>query len=96
MTDIVEVLRTLARLMETKAPVTFREQDAAHLREAIDQIECLRAALQAVVDAKDNPELMRARVIAHDSYHDDFDFAIVASESVAMATFGIVSYFLGA
>ena len=89
-------MRTLARLIETKAQVTFREQDAATLREAAEQIERLRAALQAVVDAKDNAELMRARVIAHDSHHDDFDFAIVALVSVAMATFGIVSYFLGA
>jgi hypothetical protein len=35
----------VARLIETKAPVTFREQDAAHLREAAETIEGLRAAL---------------------------------------------------
>jgi hypothetical protein len=32
----------VARLIETKAPVTFREQDAAHLREAAETIEGLR------------------------------------------------------
>ena len=33
--------------------------------EAANEIERLRAALQALVDAKDNSELMRARVAAH-------------------------------
>jgi hypothetical protein len=32
--DLAHELRVLARLMENKAPVTFREQDAAQLREA--------------------------------------------------------------
>ena len=63
--DLAHELRVIAHLMETKAPVTFREQDAAQLRKAADELESLRAAPQAVVDAKDNPELMRARVIAH-------------------------------
>ena len=34
-------LRTLARLIETNTPVVWREQDAAQLREAADEIECL-------------------------------------------------------
>ena len=63
--DCVLELRTLARLIETNTPVVWREQDAAQLRKAADELESLRAALQAVVDANDNPELMRARVIAH-------------------------------
>jgi hypothetical protein len=43
--DIVLELRTLARLIETKATVTFGEQDAAHLRKAANEIDDLRAAL---------------------------------------------------
>jgi hypothetical protein len=34
--------RTIARLIETKAPVTGREQDAEHLRNAATEIERLR------------------------------------------------------
>jgi hypothetical protein len=40
-TDTILELRTLAR----KAFITFREQDAARLREAADALERLRAAL---------------------------------------------------
>ena len=40
-TDTILELRTLAR----KAFITFREQDAARLREAADELERLRAAL---------------------------------------------------
>jgi len=53
--DCVLELRTLARLIETKAQVTFREQDAATLREAAEQIKRLRAALANVVKAWDSP-----------------------------------------
>ena len=42
--DVVLELRTLAR----KAFITFREQDAARLREAADELERLRAALKYV------------------------------------------------
>jgi hypothetical protein len=42
-------LRTLARLIETNTPVVWREQDAAQLREAADEIECLRNALSGLV-----------------------------------------------
>jgi hypothetical protein len=45
MTDIILELRTLARLMENKAPVTFRAEDAAKLRKAADELEDLRAAM---------------------------------------------------
>jgi hypothetical protein len=54
-TDIVLKLRTLARLIETKAAVTWREQDAAHLRNAADELERLRAVLSAVLKAWDAP-----------------------------------------
>ena len=64
--DLALELRVLARLMENrKTRIDFGEQDAAVLRKAADEVGTLRAALQAVVDAKDNPELMWARVIAH-------------------------------
>ena len=43
-TDTILELRTLAR----KAFITFREQDAARLREAADELERLRAALTYV------------------------------------------------
>jgi hypothetical protein len=46
-TDIILELRTLARLIETKAPATFGDQDAAHLRAAADEIEVLRKAVVA-------------------------------------------------
>ena len=63
--DLAHDLHVIARLMENrKTRIDFGEQDAAILRKAAEAIETLRAALQAVVDAKDNPELMRARVIA--------------------------------
>jgi hypothetical protein len=42
--DIVLKLRTLAR----KAFITFREQDAARLREAADELERLRAENKAM------------------------------------------------
>jgi hypothetical protein len=42
--DVVLELRTLAR----NAFITFREQDAARLREAADELERLRAALKYV------------------------------------------------
>jgi hypothetical protein len=42
--DIVLELRTLARLIETKSgSVTFNEQDAAHLRQAADELEDMHA-----------------------------------------------------
>ena len=45
--DYVTELRTIARLIETKAPVTGREQDAEHLRNAATEIERLREAVRA-------------------------------------------------
>jgi hypothetical protein len=42
--DVVLELRTLAR----KAFITFREQDAARLREAADEFERLRSALKYI------------------------------------------------
>ena len=45
--DYVIGLRTIARLIETKAPVTGREQDAEHLRNAATEIERLREAVRA-------------------------------------------------
>ena len=42
--DIALALRTLARLIETKALATFGEQDAAHLREAASELERLRSS----------------------------------------------------
>jgi hypothetical protein len=47
--DCVLELRTLARLIEKNAPVVWREQDAAQLREASDEIERLRRALSGLV-----------------------------------------------
>ena len=47
--DCVLELRTLARLIETNTPVVWREQDAAQLRKAVDEIECLRNALSGLV-----------------------------------------------
>jgi len=44
--DLAHELRVMARLMETKASITWREQDAAQLRKAADEIERLRAALR--------------------------------------------------
>jgi hypothetical protein len=32
--DLAHELRVIARLMETKAPITFKEQDAAQLRKS--------------------------------------------------------------
>jgi hypothetical protein len=70
--EIAHDLRVIARLMENrKTRIDFGEQDAAVLRKAAEAIERLRAALQAVVDAKDNPELMRARVVAHTALMKD-------------------------
>jgi hypothetical protein len=47
-TNIILELRTLARLIETKAgSLTFNEQDAARLRAAADEIELLRKAVIA-------------------------------------------------
>jgi hypothetical protein len=43
--DIALELRTIARLMENKAPVTFREQDAATLRKAAAELEDMRAVM---------------------------------------------------
>jgi hypothetical protein len=48
-TDIILELRTLALLIETKASVTFGEQDAAKLLEAADEIARLREALEGLV-----------------------------------------------
>ena len=63
--DLAHDLRVIARLMENrKTRIDFGEQDAAILRKAAEAIETLRAALQAVVDAKDYPKLLRARVAA--------------------------------
>jgi hypothetical protein len=45
--DIILELRTLA---ENKAPVAWREQDAANLRKAADELERLRAALSQILD----------------------------------------------
>ena len=45
--DYVSELRTIARLIETKAPATGREQDAEHLRNAATEIERLREAVRA-------------------------------------------------
>jgi hypothetical protein len=45
--DYVSELRTIARLIETKAPVSWREQDAAQLCKAVDEIERLREAVCA-------------------------------------------------
>ena len=47
--DCVLELRTLARLIETNAPVVWRGQHAAKLREAADEIERLRKALSGLV-----------------------------------------------
>jgi hypothetical protein len=47
--DCVLELRTLARLIETNAPVVWREQDGAQLREAADKIQRLRKALSGLV-----------------------------------------------
>jgi hypothetical protein len=47
--DCVLELRTRARLIETNAPIVWREQDAAQLREAADEIERLRKALSGLV-----------------------------------------------
>jgi hypothetical protein len=43
--ELAHELRVIARLMENKAPVTFREQDAAHLRKAAAELEDMRAIL---------------------------------------------------
>jgi hypothetical protein len=44
--DIVLELRTMARLIETKkASITFNEQDAAHLRQAADELEDMHVTL---------------------------------------------------
>jgi hypothetical protein len=44
--DIILELRTLARLIETKkASITFNEQDAAHLRQAADELEDMHVTL---------------------------------------------------
>jgi hypothetical protein len=43
--DIVLELRTLAHLIETKATVSPKEQDAAQLRKAADELEDMRATL---------------------------------------------------
>jgi hypothetical protein len=45
--DLPLELRTLARLIETDAPVKFSAQDAAQLREAARELERLRAAVTA-------------------------------------------------
>jgi hypothetical protein len=47
--ELAHELRVLARLMENKAPVTFTEQDAAHPREAADEIDRSRAALREIL-----------------------------------------------
>jgi hypothetical protein len=47
--DCVLELRTLARLIETSAPVVWREKDAVQLRETADEIERLRKALSGLV-----------------------------------------------
>jgi hypothetical protein len=41
MTDIILELNTLAHLIETKATVTFGEQDATQLPKAADDVELL-------------------------------------------------------
>jgi hypothetical protein len=45
--DYVIELRTIARLIETKTPVAWREQDATQLCKAADEIERLREAVCA-------------------------------------------------
>jgi predicted nucleic acid-binding Zn-ribbon protein len=49
--DLAHELRVLARLMENKAPVRFREQDADHLRKAAAEIERLNKAVAAKREA---------------------------------------------
>jgi hypothetical protein len=49
--DLAHELRVIARLMETKVPVTFRERDAAQLRKAAAEIERLSEAIRAEREA---------------------------------------------
>jgi hypothetical protein len=49
--DLAHELRVIARLMETKAPVKFKEPDAAQLRKAAAEIESLRQAVRAEREA---------------------------------------------
>jgi hypothetical protein len=71
MSDIVLELRTLARVIETKAPATLGEQDAAHLREAADELERLRAALEKLVQTSLTAyHESEAAIAAAKSWHD--------------------------
>jgi hypothetical protein len=48
--DLAHELRVIARLIETKAPASFGEQDATHLRKAACELERLRAVLRHIAD----------------------------------------------
>ena len=83
-TNIILELRTLARLIETKAPATFGEQDAAHLRAAADEIEVLRKAV--VAEREEILELIQShRADAH-LYDSDHCLRRVASAIQARIT----------
>jgi hypothetical protein len=71
-TDIILELRTLSRLIETKAPATFGEQDVAHLRAAADEIEVLRKAV--VAEREEILELIHSH--RADSHMYDGDYAL--------------------
>ena len=71
-TDIILELRTLARLIETKAPATFGEQDATHLRAAADEIEVLRKAV--VAEREEILELIQSH--RADAHMYDGDYAL--------------------
>ena len=82
-TDIILELRTLARLIETKAPATFGEQDATHLRAAADEIEVLR---KVVAEREEILELIQShRADAH-MYDGDYALRRVAGALQARIT----------
>ena len=82
--DIILELRTLARLIETKAPATFGDQDAAHLRAAADEIEVLRKAV--VAEREEILELIQShRADAH-MYDGDYALRRVAGALQARIT----------
>jgi hypothetical protein len=77
MSDIILELRTLARLIETKATVTFGETHAAQLRKASDEIELLRKAV--VAEREEILELIQSKRADAHLYDGDHCLRSVAA-----------------